>query len=262
MQSSFKILINSFYGYLGFAQGCFNDYDLAEKVTAYGREILQKLADFLNASGAHIVEMDTDGIYFCMPEQPVAEFDEALQAVLPPGIELDFDAEYPAMFCYKAKNYALLRQDGSIYVSGAALKSRALEKFQREFIMAVLKAKLLDAPELMEQSYQQLREAISSRTIPVADLAKSEQLADSPESYRRKQGKPGFRRSAAYELALASGKDFKAGDQVRFYVTGEKATVPVVGNSKLLSDAAPGVRDENCAYYLAKLDDLYKQFKN
>jgi len=35
----------------------------------------------------------------------------------------------------------------------------------------------------------------------------------------------------------------------------------VVGNSKLLSDADPAVRDENSAYYLNKLDDLYNQFK-
>ena len=48
---------------------------------------------------------------------------------------------------------------------------------------------------------------------------------------------------------------------MEFYVTGSKAKLPVVGNSKLLSDAESGVRDENTAYYLAKLDELYKQFK-
>ena len=34
LQGSFKVLINSFYGYAGFAQGTFNDFDLAEAVTA------------------------------------------------------------------------------------------------------------------------------------------------------------------------------------------------------------------------------------
>ena len=261
LQSTFKILINSFYGYLGFAQGSFNDYTLAETMTAFGRELLSNLADKLDSLGASILEMDTDGIYFTMPDEVPPDFDAALRLVLPEGIELDFDAEYPAMYCYKAKNYALLNPDGAISVSGAALKSRALEKFQREFISAVLRAKLLDSPEIMEECYQELRGAIENRTIPVAMLAKSEVLSDSPENYKRKQGAAGFRRSAPYELALASGRKFRAGDKVEFYVTGTKAKLPVVGNSRLLADADPANRDENTAFYLAKLDELYQQFK-
>ena len=261
LQNTFKILINSFYGYLGFAQGCFNDYTLAETVTATGRELLGKLADKLDFLGGSIVEMDTDGIYFTMPEDPAADFDQQLSSVLPEGIELEFDAFYPSMYCYKSKNYALLQPDGAVYVSGAALKSRALEPFQREFIQAVLRAKLLGDPSISESCYRQLRDSIADRTISIEKLAKSEVLSDSPENYKRKQSAPGARRSAAYELALASERKFRAGDKVEFYVTGSKAKLPVVGNSRLLSDADPGCRDENSAYYLAKLDDLYKQFK-
>ena len=230
-------------------------------VTATGRELLGKLADKLDFLGGSIVEMDTDGIYFTMPEDPAADFDQQLSSVLPEGIELEFDAFYPSMYCYKSKNYALLQPDGAVYVSGAALKSRALEPFQREFIQAVLRAKLLGDPSISESCYRQLRDSIADRTISIEKLAKSEVLSDSPENYKRKQSAPGARRSAAYELALASERKFRAGDKVEFYVTGSKAKLPVVGNSRLLSDADPGCRDENSAYYLAKLDDLYKQFK-
>ena len=261
LQSSFKILINSFYGYLGFAQGTFNDYALAEHITASGRELLGKLTNQLTASGALIAEMDTDGIYFCMPEQPEDDFDDKLRAVLPAGIELEFDAEYQAMYCYKAKNYALLNRDGTISVSGAALKSRALENFQRQVIFSAVKSKLLNDDGIFEDCVAQTRRAIEERTIPLTDLAKSEVLNDSPESYRRKQGQPGFRRSAAYELALGADKQYRAGDKVRFYMTGTKAKLPVVGNSKLLEDADENVRDENIAWYLAKLDELYKTFR-
>lgn len=261
LQNTFKILINSFYGYLGFAQGSFNDYTLAETVTGAGREILSKLAQKLETLDARILEMDTDGIYFTMPENADSDFDAQISAVLPPGIELEFDAEYPAMYCYKAKNYALLNADGSISVSGAALKSRALEGFQRRFIQSVLQAKLTGKPEIMENCYIELKTSIENRTIDLAELVKSEVLSDSPENYKRKQGTPGFRRSAPYELALASDKKFRAGDKVEFYIIGNKAKLPVVGNSKLFSDADPAVRDENSACYLAKLDELYKQFK-
>jgi DNA polymerase elongation subunit (family B) len=135
LQSSFKVLINSFYGYLGFAQGCFNDYALAEKVTAAGRELLCKLTARLSELGAVVIEMDTDGIYFQFPDGAGADFASQVTAVLPDGIDLEFDACYPAMFSYKAKNYALLNSDCSVELTGAALKSRALEPFQRKFIL-------------------------------------------------------------------------------------------------------------------------------
>ncbi len=39
LQNTFKIIINSFYGYLGFAQGHFADFEAAAAVTAKGREL-------------------------------------------------------------------------------------------------------------------------------------------------------------------------------------------------------------------------------
>ncbi len=44
-QSNFKILINSFYGYLGFSGARFGDGELAAEVTRRGRELLQQLID-------------------------------------------------------------------------------------------------------------------------------------------------------------------------------------------------------------------------
>src|SRR5204863_1918613 len=66
-QNTFKILINSFYGYLGFAQGHFADFDAAARVTQIGRDLLKKMINWLNAHGAKVIEVDTDGIYFVPP---------------------------------------------------------------------------------------------------------------------------------------------------------------------------------------------------
>src|SRR5947208_4599964 len=60
LQNTFKILINSFYGYLGFAQGHFADFDAAARVTQIGRELLQKMIAWLNERGAQVIEVDTD----------------------------------------------------------------------------------------------------------------------------------------------------------------------------------------------------------
>src|SRR5881398_150927 len=67
LQNTFKILINSFYGYLGFAQGHFADFDAAARVTQIGRDLLQQMIAWLQEHGAQVIEVDTDGIYFVPP---------------------------------------------------------------------------------------------------------------------------------------------------------------------------------------------------
>src|SRR4029077_2817463 len=156
LQNTFKILLNSFYGYLGFAQGHFADFDAAARVTQIGRDLLKKMIDWLTARGAQVIEVDTDGIYFVPPSSVEAgvsparkataagtatatanEIDELqkdLAKELPAGIDVEIDEQFDAMLSYKAKNYALLTKDGNVIIKGGALKSRGLEKFQRVFL--------------------------------------------------------------------------------------------------------------------------------
>ena len=63
----------------------------------------------LDQRGAKVIEIDTDGIYFRPPDGvAIDDLRRGLAAQLPPGIEVELDKRYPAMFSYKAKNYALL----------------------------------------------------------------------------------------------------------------------------------------------------------
>ncbi len=261
LQTTFKILINSFYGYLGFAQGTFNDFAMAADVTARGRDILTTMREFLDQAGAAVIEMDTDGIYFQPPPDAAdpAAFESRLQATLPEGIDVELDAVYPAMFCYRSKNYALLLDNGEVAVTGAALKSRGLEPFQREYLHGFVVRLLHEDYDGLRDFTADCRRAIAERRWPVATFAKGETLQDSPETYRRKLADGKGRRSAAYELVLASGRDYRQGDQVSFYVTGDKRKASVVGNSRLLADA-PAERDDNVAYYLDKFDALVAKF--
>src|SRR5213594_1893872 len=135
LQNTFKILLNSFYGYLGFAHGHFADFDAAARVTQIGRDLLKKMIDWLNAHGAQVIEVDTDGIYFVPPEKiDLNDLQKDLAKELPPGIDVEIDEQFDAMFSYKAKNYALLTKDGDVIIKGGALKSRGLQKFQPIFL--------------------------------------------------------------------------------------------------------------------------------
>jgi DNA polymerase, archaea type len=261
LQNTFKILINSFYGYLGFAQGNFADFDAAARVTQIGRDLLKKMIDWLNAHGAQVIEVDTDGIYFTPPPKiDIDKLHSGLAKELPPGIEVEFDEQFDAMFSYKAKNYALLTRKGDVIVKGGALKSRGLEKFQRVFLEEMIKLLMQGKPEAISQLREEFEGKIRGREWNIDMLMKTDTLQDSLEKYRAKIAGSARNRAAAYELALASGRNYKPGDQISYYIIGAAKKLAAYENAKLASNFDPQNRDENIGYYIAKLDDLMKKF--
>ncbi len=261
LQNTFKILINSFYGYLGFGQGHFADFDAASAVTAKGRELLRQMVDWLNDQGAHVIEIDTDGIYFQPPaDVSVETLDAGLRDELPAGIDVDFDARYDAMFSYKAKNYALLDPDGSLILKGAALKSRGMEPYLRDFLQQFIRHLLDGNPTAARDLRAEFETAIRNQTWPIGRLAKTEALQDSLAAYEKKISTSSRNRSAAFELALASDHPYQAGDPISYYITGTKKKVTAYENARLVDEFDPATRDENVAYYVGKLDDLFKKF--
>ncbi len=279
LQNTFKILINSFYGYLGFAQGNFADFAAAARVTQIGRDLLKQMIEWLKAQGAQVIEVDTDGIYFVPPAdvvgQPlrlpsdsgrrsacptIEELQRGLAKELPPGIEVEFDEQFEAMFSYKAKNYALLTRAGEVVIKGGALKSRGLEKFQRVFLEEMIKLLLERKPEAIAGLRDDFAQKIRERAWPIEMLMKTDTLQDSLDKYRQKIAGGGRNKAAAYELALTSGRNYKPGDQVSYYVKATPKKVAAYEAAKLVSDFDPQNRDENTDYYIAKLDDLVKKF--
>src|SRR6184192_2698397 len=261
LQNTFKILLNSFYGYLGFAQGHFADFDAAARVTQIGRDLLKKMIDWLNARGAQVIEVDTDGIYFVPPEEiDIDNLQKDLANELPAGIDVEIDEQFDAMLSYKAKNYALLTKDGDVIIKGGALKSRGLEKFQRVFLEDMIKIIMEGKPEAVGDLRNAFEKKIRNREWKIDMLMKTDTLQDSLEKYRAKISGAARNRAAAYELALASGRAYKPGDQVSYYVKATPKKVPAYEAAKLASEFDPQNRDENVDYYVAKLDELVKKF--
>ena len=289
-QNTFKILINSFYGYLGFAQGHFADFDAAARVTQIGRDLLKKMIDWLNDHGAKVIEVDTDGIYFVPPSsveanaspartvspaksknkaagtaattENIEELQKGLAKELPKGIDIEFDEHFDAMFSYKAKNYALLTKAGDVIIKGGALKSRGLEKFQRVFLEEMIKLIMQGKPEAIIDLRGEFEKKIRNREWKIDMLMKTDTLQDSLEKYRAKIAGSARNRAAAYELALASGRPYKPGDQVSYYIKSTPKKVAAYEAAKLASDFDPQSPDENVDYYVRKLDELVKKFSD
>jgi DNA polymerase elongation subunit (family B) len=163
------------------------------------------------------------------------------------------------MYSYKSKNYALLDDKGRVHVAGAALKSRGMEPFLRNYISRhlemLLQGRAQDIPALYEEYVQKLQE----HQLPLADLAKREYLSQAPDKYLEQVKTGKSKRSAALELAATAKRVYKMGDPVQYFVTGNKKSVSVVENSRLLEQADPAVRDENVPYYLDKLKQIHEK---
>jgi DNA polymerase, archaea type len=278
LQNTFKILLNSFYGYLGFAQGHFADFDAAARVTQIGRDLLKRMIDWLNTRGAQVIEVDTDGIYFVPPKvahasglrsnenqrdagSTIDEVQRGLAKELPAGIDVEIDEQFDAMLSYKAKNYALLTRDGDVIIKGGALKSRGLEKFQRVFLEEMIKMIMQGKPEAIADLRSEFERKIRNREWKIDMLMKTDTLQDSLDKYRAKIAGSARNRAAAYELALASGRNYKPGDQISYYIKAMPKKVPAYEAAKLASEFDPQNRDENVDYYIGKLGDLVKKFR-
>jgi DNA polymerase I len=261
-QTAFKILINSFYGYLGFSGARFGDGELAAEVTRRGRELLQALIDEFIRHGCDVLEADTDGIYL----SSLSYYDrpEALlglmASILPPGIELEYDGRYAAMFCYKAKNYALY--DGEkITLRGSAFRSRGIEPFLQRLTDQMISFLLGAAPDSPLALLEDWRQRIVERIAPIGELAKSETLGQNPAAYERFVAEGGKPRRAAAEAALQLNPRPRMGERVSYYIVPKQKgqtsdwqrARPVT-----LYDAATAPYDP--AYYTEKLDDWLERY--
>jgi len=261
-QTAFKILINSFYGYLGFSGARFGDGELAAEVTRRGRELLQALIEEFSRQGCMILEADTDGIYlstekyFLEPERLLG----LVAPTLPPGIELEYDGSYTSMFCYKAKNYALY--DGKkVTLRGSALRSRGIEpylkKLSRQLLRHLVGAEA-ESPLALLEDYRRL---LASRALPINDVAKSETLSMNPDAYERFIAEGGKPRRASAEAALKMNPRPRMGERVAYYIVPkQKGQTSDWQRSRPVEmfDATSAPYDES--YYLEKIDDWVERY--
>ena len=261
-QATYKILINSFYGYLGFSGARFGDGDLAAEVTRRGRELLQQLIDEFGRHGCRMLEADTDGIYlsadayFDRPQDLLA----LVVPILPQGIELEFDGRYDAMFCYKAKNYALL-ESGHIILRGSALRSRGVEPYLRKLSNCLIRFLLGVSEENPKDIIEKYRVSLADRSLPVTEVAKGEILSMNPEAYERFIEGGGKPRRASAEVALLMSPRPRMGERVTYYITQkQKGRTSDWQRARPILAHDPATAPYDPDYYLGKLDDWLERY--
>lgn len=233
--AAMKVVINSAYGYLaaGGELTRFADVHAANEVTRRGRETLALICRALDARGVALLEADTDGVYFAVPEgwgeederRVVAE----VAALLPPLVHLEFEGRYAAMLSHEPKNYALLGYDGTLTLRGVAFRSSRAEPFGEAFLRRALERLFAGDAGGVRGAYLAALDALRRRELPSFQLSSRVRLTKSPEQYAATRE---TRRELAYEALLAGGRtSWRVGDRVRVYRTrgGGAAVVPPEG---------------------------------
>ncbi len=268
-QSSYKILINSFYGQLGFSRALFNDFSEADRVAATGQGILKRMMAAIRREGGTVIEVDTDGVFFVPPpavrgEAAERAFVDQLNGEMPPGIRIGFDGRFQKMLSYKSKSYALMAYDGKMKFKGSSLVARSIERFGRQFVEAAIARLVQEDLQGLHDLYVTTYDRIVRHAWQVEDFARTETLKDNAERYQDDVAAGRCSKAAAYELALArarqTGQPVLRGDRIAYYVTGSSATLTAFDNARFAEAWDPAQPDENTAFYLKRLDEFARKF--
>ncbi len=227
-QAAMKILINAAYGYMGAGtMALFADSRAAGEVTQRGRAILTQLLEALRERGMALIEADTDGVYFSVPNGWTEEQERALVeevgTELPAGIRLEYEGRYRAMFSHEVKNYALLTYGERLVVHGVALRSSRAEPFGERFLRTALPCAMTGDIPGVRDVYLDTVEAIRSRTLPASDMGARVRLSKTPEAYHASRT---THPEPQYEALLNAGRTrWYPGERVRFYRSQNKQYV-------------------------------------
>jgi len=255
MSSAMKLVVNSAYGYLaaGGALTRFADVHAANEVTRRGRETLGLICRELAGRGVTLLEADTDGVYFAVPEG-WGEADERrvvaeVAALLPPLVQLEFEGRYAAMLSHEPKNYALLGYDGRLLLRGVAFRSSRAEPFGEAFLRRAVARLLAGDVAGVREAYLATASALVRHNLTARDVSSRVQLTKPPAEYVETRDR---RREAAYEAMLASGlPPWSVGDRVRVYHAARGGLGVVVEPDEDGFDVdASDRRDYDVGYYL------------
>jgi DNA polymerase elongation subunit (family B) len=261
-----KIVINSAYGYLG-AVGLtrFSDVRAANEVTRRGRDLLALICRELDSRGMTLLEADTDGVYFSVPEE-FTEADERrvvaeVAELLPPLVQLEFEGRYAAMLSHEPKNYALLPYSGPVVLRGVAFRSSRAEPFGEAFLRRAIEFLLRGDIIGVRRAYVDAVLALRERSVPTASVSMLVRLTKTSEQYRAVRA---GRREFVYEALIESGAaQWRVGQRVRVYraMGGRPALLPsdlegstsTFEGTSMPTASAQDPRDYDAEYYVNTL---------
>lgn len=221
-----KIVLNSFYGYLGYDRSRWYSAECASAITAWSRDYVKWVAQQAEQDGYVVLYSDTDSAFLKLPEtkneRDVRSFVEKVNLQLPGVMHLEYENLYArGIFVTKEsgegakKKYALISKEGRMKIVGFEYVRRDWSNIAKQTQKAVLQAVLADADpkkaiDIVREKIRQLK----SGNVPKSDLVVYTQLRRNVSKYESIGP-----HVAAAQKAMERGKDLSTGSVLGFIIT-------------------------------------------
>jgi len=226
---AYKIIANSFYGYLAYPRSRWYCRECGASVTAWGRYYIKETIKKAEDMGFRVLYSDTDSVFLLLGDrskEDALRFMEEVNKSLPGKMELELEGFYPrGVFVSKRgsensekgakKKYALIDEQGRIKIRGFELVRRDWSEIAKRTQMNVLKAILKEgdpkkAVRIVKETVNKLRKG----EVPIRDLVIYTQIQRNPKSYTVKSPE-----LSAARKGIERGLDIKEGSVIGYVIT-------------------------------------------
>ncbi len=198
-QLAIKIMANSFYGYTGYIRARLYMIDIANSITGYGRENIQKTKKLIEENfDVRVIYGDTDSVFIKTKTKNVDEAAKQAEEIaafisskLPGYLELGFDKLYRTFLILTKKRYAGWKFDKKNGEWKSKIDMKGIETVRRdwcplvsEVMNEVLKIILTEGD--VKRAISLVRETINelkAGKIPVEKLTIFKGITKSPDKY-------------------------------------------------------------------------------
>ncbi|UCD07862.1 MAG: DNA polymerase elongation subunit [Candidatus Aenigmatarchaeota archaeon] len=140
-QWALKIMANAFYGHMGYSRARIYDLDVANAVTSYGRDIIQKTKSFIEEKFDYrVVYGDTDSVMVKVPEEDLEKtrviangISEDITKQLPGVIELEFEKAFKRFLPLTKKRYVAWKFEPKGNVWEESIEMKGIETVRRDW---------------------------------------------------------------------------------------------------------------------------------
>ena len=168
-----KILANSFYGYLGFYGARWYSLESAASTTAYARHYIKQAIEKAEEKGFKVIYADTDSCFLILGSQVMDDamtFMKEVNTDLPGEMELEYEGHFSRGIFVAVKGsdkgakkkYALMREDGTMKITGFEFVRRNWSPYaketQKHLLELVLQDKEQEAVDYVKERIEELNE--------------------------------------------------------------------------------------------------------
>lgn len=213
-QRVLKIVANAVYGYLGWAGARWYNRDVAQAITAWGRESISKTIEKAKDIGLKVLYADTDSLFVNYDGEKV----NRLLTWVKEELELECRLEkvyLRIIFTESKKKYAGITEEGDVDLIGLEAVRGDWSEVAKEAQAAVVSEVLrTNDPKAGAEKAREYVNLVASKGIPIKKLTIWKQITRSIDKYEAIQPHVVVAKQLMHE-----GWDIHPGDKVGYVIT-------------------------------------------